>query len=377
MKTTGPVLVVCFARSFGGADVRVLQTARWLESQGISYCICVLKGTVLHQRLVEEALSVRAFDLGRGDPRLAWGLIKLARENGSRVIDAHNMQSQYWAALAARVLRLPYRVATVHSVYRQTHPSFLRRHLHEGALHMCVRSGFHCIAVNHVVDGYLRKHFASDPNQVVLSQNGLEPLAAPVRTQDLRHEAGWPAGGLILGTVGRLEAVKGHRHLFAALHRLKQKGISDLRLYIAGTGREEAVLRAQVRELNLDDQVHFASFQSHIPGVLAGFDLLCQPSDSEALPYSVLEACRQAVPIVASDLPGITSVLINGETGFIFDNGNAGALAQCLKHLRENPEQRRNVGAAAQAMVLDAFSIDRMMQGTLAAYRGEHKARPL
>ncbi|NUH65505.1 glycosyltransferase family 4 protein [Sulfitobacter sp. S0837] len=375
MKTIGPVLIVCFSRSFGGADVRVLQTARWLASQNISYVVAVLEGTTLHQRLREEGLSARAFRFARGDPRLALELVKLARKERSRVIDAHNMQSQYWAALAGRVLRLPSRVATVHSVYRQTHPDFPRRHLHEGALRFCARSGFCFIAVNHVVDGYLKRHFVRASSQVVLSQNGLEPLTASVRAHDLRQAAGWPTGGILLGTVGRLETVKGHRHLFTAISHLKKKGLTDLRLYIAGTGRDEAALRAQVHSLGLEDQVYFGGFQTDIPAVLAGLDLLCQPSDSEALPYSVLEACRQAVPVLASDLPGITSVLKDGETGFVFEGGNDSALARYLECLRENANKRHTVGVAAQAMVLRDFGIDRMMESTLAAYRGDSLAR--
>jgi glycosyltransferase involved in cell wall biosynthesis len=371
MKTTGPVLIVCFARSFGGADVRVLQTARWLSAQAISYCVAVLEGTELHRRLADEGLHLRAFDRRRGDPRLALGLIALARENGARVIDAHNMQSQYWAALTAQFFDFPFRVATVHSVYRQTHPGPAKRRIHEGALHLCARAGFRYIAVNYVVDAYLRQHFARASDQVILSQNGLEPLATPPQAQDLRRAAGWPAGGLVLGTIGRLETVKGHRHLFAALHRLKRDGINDLCLYVAGTGRDEAGLHAQVRDLGLQDLVYFAKFQTDIPSILAGLDMLCQPSDSEALPYALLEACRQAVPVVASDLPAITSVLKDGETGFIFRKGDADSLARRLRKVRSDGTLRRSVGEAAQRMVLEQFSIERMMKGTLAAYRGE------
>ncbi|MDP4032961.1 MAG: glycosyltransferase family 4 protein [Pseudorhodobacter sp.] len=349
-------------------DVRILQTARALQQRKIRYLVAVLEGAALHGALQAEGLAVHAIARGRADPRIVADLCKLVRQIGATVIDAHNMQSQYWGALAALACRVPGRVATVHSVYRDTHPKAGRRHLHEYALHTCSLAGFRFLTVSTTVTAYLRS-LGIPPSRIAFSWNGIAPLREAPPPYDLHAETGWPQDAVILGVIGRLEPVKGLNILLDALHGLVAAGDRHAHLLIAGTGRDEARLKQQASALGLNGRVHFAGFRQDVTAILTRIDLFCLPSLSEGLPYSLLEAARQGVPVLSSRLDGPAALFHHNETIWFVPPNDIAALQEALHLLVTNPAHRRRIGEAARRFAAEQLSIERMIDETLAAYR--------
>jgi hypothetical protein len=180
-KALPPVVIVCLAIRHGGVDVRIVQTARKLQQEGCSFVVVVIEGTGLHRTLVDLGLPVAALPRKRMDPRLVLDLVRIIRRMNAGLIDAHNGQSQYWAALAARVTRLRGRVATVHSVYREDHAARWRQLMHEGALHLCKALGFRFLTVSSNVQNYMLDQFGVAASRLQLSRNGMEDLASHPR----------------------------------------------------------------------------------------------------------------------------------------------------------------------------------------------------
>jgi glycosyltransferase involved in cell wall biosynthesis len=306
------------------------------------------------------------------DPRLALDLIRLIRRHGIALIDAHNMQSQYWSALAA----LPTgssrgRVATVHSIYRDEDGDRLRRWFREGALRLCGVAGFKFVAVSKSVERYLVETLGIHASKVVLSRNGMEDLTAPPPPFELEAETGWTADSVILSIIGRLEPVKGHRFLISALASIVASGDTRLRLLIVGTGREEEKLRAQVVASGLDPYVHFTGFRNDVTSILTRTDVLCVPSISEGLPYVVLEAARQSVPVLASELEGKAEIFTDNNTIFFARPGDPLDIQRRLLELVDSPDRRRRVGAAARRLFLEDLHERCMLEETLRVYHEE------
>lgn len=346
-----------------------MQSVRELSRRGVMYRVAALAGSQLHLDLEREGFSVVPIARGRADPRIAFDLVQIARSFSANVVDAHNMQSQYWAALASLGWHFPSRVATVHSVYREEHPGLGRRELREGALWLCRLRGFRFLAVSTRVEAYLANTIRARRDRIVLSWNGIErPSEAPA-AHDLRAEAGWPEKTFVLAIVGRLEKVKGHDVLLDALHLLAEDGEQRFRLLIVGSGRDEASLKARVEDLTLGDYVHFTGFRRDIPAILAGLDLLCVPSHSEGLPFIVLEAAQQGLPVLASELDGISDLFSDDKTIFFSPPGDPTALAGRLRNLIGAPERRRRVGRAAKTLVETDLSTTAMIETTLRTYQ--------
>jgi glycosyltransferase involved in cell wall biosynthesis len=96
--------------------------------------------------------------------------------------------------------------------------------------------------------------------------------------------------------------------------------------------------------------------------------VLVYVTTSEGLGSGALLAMSAAVPVIASNIGGLPEVIRHGENGLLVDNDEA-AIASAIRQLLEHPEQARQIGAAARRTVLDRFTVDRMVSGTLEAYR--------
>src|SRR5215467_13598584 len=95
------VLLVDLARSFGGAEVRVLAQAEALQSVVASCSVAVLEGSELHKRLQALDLPYEALSTSRASPQIVFALRDIIRRGGYQVVDAHNVQSIFWGQFAA------------------------------------------------------------------------------------------------------------------------------------------------------------------------------------------------------------------------------------------------------------------------------------
>lgn len=96
--------------------------------------------------------------------------------------------------------------------------------------------------------------------------------------------------------------------------------------------------------------------------------MLVYVTNSEGLGSGAMLAMSAAVPVIASRVGGLPEVIRHGENGLLVENLEA-AIASAIRQLTENPEDARRMGAAARRTILESFTVDRMVAGTLAAYR--------
>ncbi len=167
--------------------------------------------------------------------------------------------------------------------------------------------------------------------------------------------------------VGRLAIAKGHAVLLEALSILRDHGIV-IRCYFAGEGSERQKLENAVRALGLVDQVHFAGFREDIGSVLELIDVLCLPSLSEGLPNVLLEAGGSRVPVVATTVGEIPSLLRDSEDAILVPPDDPVALAGALKRARASSERLSLLAESAYRRLLKALSTDWTAQ-TIEHYR--------
>ncbi len=166
-----------------------------------------------------------------------------------------------------------------------------------------------------------------------------------------------------IALVGRLVPVKGHRTAFDAI-KLMARTRPGVRLHLFGEGPLEAELRERVDLLDLERHV---SFEGAVPiealkAAVGRCDVVIQPSERhpdgmiEGVPNGTLEAMALARPVVATRHGGIPEAVLDGQTGVLVGEGDAGGLAAALGELLDHPERARALGEAGRRHVEAEFS---------------------
>lgn len=184
---------------------------------------------------------------------------------------------------------------------------------------------------------------------VVHSGVDLKLPKVPARKRDLDIAA----GDLVIGTVARLEPVKGVEYLIRSAASLKRRlPTARLRFLIVGGGALETELRGLAGELGLAGNVIFTGFREDAHSLMGAMDIYVQPSLNEAMGRAPLEAQALGLPAVVSAVCGLPDVIREGETGFAVRPGDPEALAVALEKLIVSPELRARMGTAAKAWAL-------------------------
>lgn len=211
-----------------------------------------------------------------------------------------------------------------------------------------------------------------DASRMTVIHNGVDPAAfrpnAEVRHR-MRAAFGFAESDVVIGMAARLTEAKGHEFLFRAASGLRSR-FPSLRLLLLGQGDLAEHLKRRAGELGLADITTFAGFRNDIADCIQAFDIGAQPSiDCEASSFSVMEQMATEVPMVASDHGGTKEIVRDGSDGFIVPQGTVEPLADALAKLIADSALRMQMGASARQRIAAEFTLSKLAERTLAAYR--------
>jgi colanic acid/amylovoran biosynthesis glycosyltransferase len=183
---------------------------------------------------------------------------------------------------------------------------------------------------------------------------------------------------------GRLVEKKGFADLIRACAILRDREF-PFRCTIAGSGPDEAALRAQIAQAGLGDLVTLtgqALKQEDIPAFMHGGDVYTLPcvwasdNDVDGLPQMLMEAMACGLPAVSTRLVGIPDLIRDGETGLLVDPDDPEALAAALMRLATDEDLARTLAAAGYRHLVDKFDLDRCLEPLLEEFRARLEAAP-
>jgi glycosyltransferase involved in cell wall biosynthesis len=175
-----------------------------------------------------------------------------------------------------------------------------------------------------------------------------------------------------LGYLGRLVDGKGLFETLEAVATLRaEPAFASLEWRIAGTGDARARLEAEIARRGLQGAVRLVGplQGAEKARFLQESDVFLLPSESEGMPYAVLEAMAAGTPVVASRVGGIPDVVGDGEHGRLVPPRDAGAIAGALRALAGSPERLREISRACEARAAGEFGLDRLARQFAALYR--------
>ena len=159
----------------------------------------------------------------------------------------------------------------------------------------------------------------------------------------------------VVGTLGHLSERKGQRVFLQAVKELVEQGV-DAEFMVLGDGPDRAALRNLAGELGIAKRVTFTP--QSVSGQLSQLDLLVEPSFQEGLGLSVMQAMAAGVPVVASGVGGLYSLIEDGKTGLMFQVGDHSGLAKAMRRLLDRRDERLDLARQAREMLEEKFNAD-------------------
>ncbi len=230
------------------------------------------------------------------------------------------------------------------------------------------------IAVGAAEVGRYRRLGVSDAKITVVS-----PAIPPPTPPNL----GWVGGGVksvelprvktndrILLGVGPIEPHKGFREAVWAFDIVRHL-YDDVHFVIIGDGSDRRRVEQFAQQIGVWDHVHFLGHCPETASYLRRADIVWVPSLRGGGVCAALEAMAAGRPVLASRLPDLSEIVLDGETGFLVEPNNKAALARQTRLLLDDPSRRQQMGQSGQQHVGRHYSVDRLVEACARRYAGE------
>ncbi|HEX5053019.1 MAG TPA: asparagine synthase (glutamine-hydrolyzing) [Planctomycetota bacterium] len=201
--------------------------------------------------------------------------------------------------------------------------------------------------------------------------NGLETgslgMATAGDVHAFRDELGIPEGAPVVAGLLRLCEEKRPLVFVRAIAAARRR-VKELHAVLAGIGPMQAEVEALVDELGLGDHLHVLGRRTDVATILTATDMVLLTSRIEGTPNALLEAAWFRRPAVATEAGGCVEVVEHGETGLLCPVDDAEALGAAIAELAADRQRRERMGEAGHARVRARFSLQGMVEATLAMY---------
>jgi sugar transferase (PEP-CTERM/EpsH1 system associated) len=364
----------------GSRQLRVLHVITFLGQGGTEHVVLNLVAQLGNQLFEQEICTMRGYDpdfaracqiesklhsVGRPEPKFQFPLFRLVRI--MRACRPHIVHSRNWGGLeavpAARLAGVPVVIHSEHGYEMESLSGLpLRRRLFR-------RAAYEMADVVFTVTGELRNYHAKQawltPERIRVCHNGVNVdrfAPRPAVRRRLREGFGWSEHSFVIGTIGRLVAIKDQKTLLRAAEQLIASGI-DAHVLLVGGGPEQESLRRYVdASALLPGRAHFAGPSKNVEELLNSMDVFVLPSLQEGMSNTLLEAMATSLPVIATRVGGNPEIVEDGHSGWLFTPKDAPELAVRLTQLAKDAELRHLVGCAARRQVVQRFSLDLMME---------------
>ena len=355
------ILHVITSLRTGGAEMLVSKLARLTIAAGHEVEIAVLDATPTPLLHAVRSAGVRVHELGSGiidvyNPLNIGRLRELISEGGYDIVHSHNSSPQIFVPLAVKDLqdKAPALVTTEHNTdNRRRHLWPLRkldcRIYDRYDATVCCSLPVKCSLLK-AYNGQI------EPTKVAVIPNGID------LTPFLNIKRSGKKENFNILMVSAFRKQKDHYTLLAALRILDRRH----RLTLAGSGSLMSKTRRQAEALDVADRVTFLGDVSDIPALYAEADVSVLSTHYEGLSLSSVEAMASGVPLVATDVTGVTETV--GQGGILVPENQPKPLAQAISMLTSSPDYALEMGRRGREQSMN-FDINKTVNQYINLYK--------
>jgi glycosyltransferase involved in cell wall biosynthesis len=145
--------------------------------------------------------------------------------------------------------------------------------------------------------------------------------------------------------------------------------LPSTKFVVVGEGPDREKLESLIDELKIRGSVSMLGRRDDMPSVYASLDIMVSASRQEGLPMAILEGMASRLPLIATSVGEVPSVVLDGRTGALLPPNNTALLASAIVALLRDTVQRERLGTAARKLIEDEYSADRMTADYLRVYQ--------
>ncbi|WP_303905780.1 glycosyltransferase [Thiohalomonas denitrificans] len=358
IETSGP----------GGAERMLISMVEGLKHRGIQSCTILIKDGWLREALEAVGSQVKLLPLKRTiDSGWLRKAAQLVEDQEADVIHSHEFAMNVYGTLLGRLTGRRC-IATIHG--KNYYGDRMRRRF----AYRYVARFSRMVAVSEDIRQYLNEGIGIPENRVQVIANGIHTSRFQFdsklreRTRRELRYGKYP----VLGAIGNLYPVKGHQVLLrAAVSILEER--PDVKIFIAGRGSEEEILKRQAKELGIGHAISFLGFREDVHSLLCAMDVFVLPSISEGHPLSLLEAMACERPVIASNVGGLPEVIEDGREGYLFRVADHQELSMKVIGALDEVEATKAVAERGRRRVIEAYSLDAMLGAYMDLYRARER----
>jgi len=361
------ILQLSSAQSFGGGERHLADLANALTLRGHEVHVALRPESPLLKELPalrRENIFVlplrNALDISS-----ARRLARYLREHQIEIVHAHLGRDYPLASYATRRQPCAKLIITRHVL-------FPLNRLHSITLSNVARTIAVSPAVKRSLEGLL------PPERIVVVPNGIDlrRFATPASNagpNEFRQAWNIRADEPLIGTVGEINALKGHEEFLAAaavvLRRFPRAQFLIAGVDASPNGHKLEALKGLIAEMKLQDSARIVGWVDDLASFYRALDIFVSASHTESFGLAIAEAMASAVPVVATATEGAREIITDEETGLLVPLKAVDQIAAAVISLLADESKRRRVGEAGRSRIKQQFSLERMIADTEKLYQ--------
>ncbi|WP_395750831.1 glycosyltransferase [Prosthecobacter sp.] len=347
---------------WGGQEHRILAEMKGFRGRGSEVWLVAPPNSQLYQRAAEAGIPVRAqyFNQRYLLPLHVMRMARWLKKHRIEIVNPHSSRDGWLLTLAARIARVPLIIRSRHFDVPIPNKSLSRLMYKEWSHHI--------ITTSPKITDTLVTTFDLDPSEVCTIPTGVDlQRFRPDGPRAALPLPALPAGTPLVGMITVIRYAKGTQILAEAAGLLREQGLR-IHCVIVGDGPWRAHLEEAVQKLGVQDLFTLTGHREDVPDIMRAFDIVAIPSFHEAIPQSGLQALATGVPVVASNIGGIPSIIKDGETGRLVPMKDPAALAQAIRDTLEQREKTQALCAEGRRFIEREHSLENMLDRLEAIY---------
>ncbi|MEH7308414.1 glycosyltransferase family 4 protein [Neobacillus drentensis] len=375
------ILFISELVGLGGGETSLLNIIQELNLRGFDITVVVPNQGKLVDLLIKENIKVdiiEALFLTRRNkykfPFVFLNILKYIYYGNFDIVHSNALKSSYFFGIISKILRKKF-YYTCHGQWIKF--SRLKRYILQ---RLCKK----IVAVsNNVKDNLLKQGFSTEKVQQIYLGIDIEKYTLS-KTIDLKTELGIDKDTILIGIIARFQKIKG-QDIFvkSAKDFIQEQEVSGRKVcfILVGDNTFGDPMDAEFKQGIFDfvnnhkmtEKVVFLGERTDIPEILKSLDLLIVPSRNESFGMVIIEAMASGCPVIASNCDGPSEIIIENETGLLFEVGNTKQLTRNMINIFENKLLYESIKKKAFSFVNEKFSIKIVASAYIYMYESEGK----